>query len=175
MINRNLIELTKKLENNSKYLKDMKDIKTSQELYEFCSSIVGGYTKEEFDKFAQNLINTEHELKALSDDKLESVSGGTIGDWLKNIMPTMPADEKEFRLNVKKPKPLQAISSENYKKVKTTAYYGGQWTRNIESAAGILGKGSLMIKMFEMVYFDDLDKMSPEELAMFALDLTDQT
>ena len=175
MINKHLIELMEKIQNNSDYLKNMKDIKDSQKLYDYCSSIVGGYSKEEFDSFAKHLINAEKELQKMPESSLATVSGGTVTDWLKSqlptfSMPTMPKDAHEFRQKVE-----QERTVPDGKGGTKTEKVPGPWVSNIAGAAGMLTKGSQAIKVFELMYFNDLDKMPPEEIAMFLLDMTGQT
>ncbi len=129
MINKDLITLTKKLKNNPKYLENIKNFKTSQELYEYCSSISGGYSKEEFDRFIQNIAGINKKLKLLSDDKLESVSGG---------------------LDRKQAKDLKG---------------------KLEKAAMGAATLSTLTKVGEMIYFDDIEKMSFDEMAYFFDDI----
>ena len=74
-VNKNLIKLAEKLKNSSEYSEKIKDCRTSQELYDYCSSIVSGYTKEEFDNFVKGLIIINGEIP---DSKLEAVSGGKL-------------------------------------------------------------------------------------------------
>ena len=162
VINKNLINLTEKLKNNSKYLEKMKDIKNSQELYDYCLNIVGGYSKEEFDTFMQRMISTNLTLKALSDDNLASVSGGALKDWFLPKMlahptiPTMPKTAHEFRLKVAADETGQ----------------GGQWTNNINEMTGWLSQISAWMEAGRMIYFDDLENMSPAEAFKFLDDMT---
>lgn len=76
MINPNLIKLTEKLKNDSNYLKEMQGIKNSQELYNYCSKIVSGYSKAEFDAFIKSIVNMNSTVDLLSEDSLSLINGG---------------------------------------------------------------------------------------------------
>ncbi len=134
MINSNLIKLAEKIKNNSEYAKNMQNLKSSQELYDYCSKIVDGYTKKEFDNFIKGVVTVNKATESLSDNELKLISGGGAKDWLKNqLTPNIP-DNTEDRINY---------------------------------ATSLLSMGSSLIKTWELIYFDDLDNMSPEEFANY--------
>lgn len=155
MINPNLIKLTEKLKNDSNYLKEMQAIKNSQEMFDYCSKIVSGYSKDEFDTFIQNIVNVNNTINLLSNETLSLVTGGAgFIDWVKNKMPTMPANSHELRLKVKANPEGQ----------------GGQWANNIDSTANRLSQISRFIKVGEIIYFDELENISPENFGTFIND-----
>ncbi len=75
-MNKNLVNLLKILLNNQKILEEFKSYDSIEELYEFCISIVDGYTFSEFENFLNTIASTISEYE-LSDNDLTNVAGGT--------------------------------------------------------------------------------------------------
>ncbi len=68
--------------NNSKLKEELIKKQTIDEMYEYCTSISGGYTREEFDKFINEMCQyVKEELTnknlSISDEDMKKVSGGT--------------------------------------------------------------------------------------------------
>jgi hypothetical protein len=161
MINKNLIKLMKELKNNSEYLEKMDKIKNSQELYDYCSTIVSGYSKEEFDDFMRKMVGAYEKIKQLSDENMANVTGGKgIFQWPKNA--------HEFRLLVDPGIPENEIDDKG--NVKKT-YPNGVWTNNMQIMTGYFGMASNILKVVTIMYGKDTDKMSPQEFAKFIDDI----
>lgn len=78
-INPNLFILFRELVSDPEIAKRFSNCKTLEEFYNFCSKIVGGYTKEELKEFLLNLALLtleEKNDKILLKDDLEKISGG---------------------------------------------------------------------------------------------------
>ena len=67
-----------KLINDESLSEEFSKKQTMDEMYEFCSSIVGGYTEEEFDEFAYEMLklSDEYSQEEALESKLEYVAGG---------------------------------------------------------------------------------------------------
>ncbi len=68
--------------NNSKLKEELIKKQTIDEMYEYCTSISGGYTREEFDKFVNEMCQyVKEELTnknlSISDEDMKKVLGGT--------------------------------------------------------------------------------------------------
>ncbi len=93
MVNAQLMELVKKIVENPEYQKGFAKCKTKQEMFDYCSSICSGYTREEFDAFLSEILkyaNSEKSVPVSAQD-LKDVSGGDgfsgtkFGIWSKSI------------------------------------------------------------------------------------------
>lgn len=79
--NDNLFFVFEKLLMDKELAEKFAECKTEDELYNFCLKIKGGYTKEEWEKFAEIIykltINKEND-KILLDNDLEEIGGGSM-------------------------------------------------------------------------------------------------
>ncbi len=79
-MNENLIKLIKILNSDLEKAREFSSKKSEKELYNYCISLVPGYSEEEFAEFMKNLSeslkNRSNESK-ISEDDLEHISGGT--------------------------------------------------------------------------------------------------
>ena len=81
--NDNLIKLIKILNDNPDKAKEFYNMGSSEELYEYCISLVPGYDFDEFVEFMKNVAKISEE-DVLSNDELNKVSGGkTFYDTLE--------------------------------------------------------------------------------------------
>lgn len=78
-MNKNLATLLDILIKNQKLLEKFLAQDNAENLYDFCISIVDGYTFEEFKKFLEILAKNDYDLEdpqKISDENLENVAGG---------------------------------------------------------------------------------------------------
>lgn len=72
-----LFELAKKLNANPEYRKKILECKNKEEIFNYCNSICGGYTREELEKFILGIISVENLNKVpIYDGELKNISGG---------------------------------------------------------------------------------------------------
>lgn len=92
--NDNLIKLIKILNDNPDKAKEFYNMGSSEELYEYCISLVPGYDFDEFVEFMKNVAKISEE-DVLSNDELNKVSGGNglsimeIFDVAKTVYDTL--------------------------------------------------------------------------------------
>lgn len=76
-MNKHLIELAEKLNANSEYQQKIFECKNKEEVFNYCTSISGGYTKEELEKFILGVLSFEKLNKIpVADCELKNISGG---------------------------------------------------------------------------------------------------
>lgn len=78
-MNKNLGILTEKLLSDKELCEQFIKLNSIDEIYEFCTLIVEGYSKEEFDEFAAAMLEYSDSTlysESLSESKLENISGG---------------------------------------------------------------------------------------------------
>ncbi len=79
-----LMELLKILNSDEKKAKEFANQKTKGDTYEYCKTLVDGYTKEEYMEFMTGLSNLlknipdENAPIEISDKDLETISGGFL-------------------------------------------------------------------------------------------------
>ena len=74
-------ELMEKINSDESLKKEFSKKTNLDDLYKFCTSILGGYTKEEFEKFITEIydsVNQKIESGEISEEELDKVSGGGI-------------------------------------------------------------------------------------------------
>lgn len=78
MINAQLMELMKKIIANPEYKEKFAQCETNQEMFDYCSSICSGYTREEFDDFLSEILKNANSEKSVPvpNQSLKNVSGG---------------------------------------------------------------------------------------------------
>lgn len=72
-------ELIEKLNSDESLQKEFSKKKNIDDMYKFCTSIVGGYTREEFEEFINqiyNSINQKIKSGEISEEELSRVNGG---------------------------------------------------------------------------------------------------
>lgn len=78
-VNENLIKLIKLISSDAKMADEFSSKKTKEELYEYCISLVPGYSEKEFTEFMRNLsisFKNHNNMSKISEKDLENVSGG---------------------------------------------------------------------------------------------------
>ena len=86
MANDSLLKLFNKLESDPELIKKAQERKTPEELYKFCTSIVGGYTFEEFDK-VMKAIAVYSKIYKVPEGNLDKISGGNYTKITRIIQP----------------------------------------------------------------------------------------
>lgn len=81
-MNDNIIKAVEIIASDEKLALELINKKTMDEVYDFCVSVHGGYTKEDLDDYMNEIITDDQAIEdILNKDKLENVSGGS----LKNV------------------------------------------------------------------------------------------
>ena len=97
--NANLIKLIKILNDNPDKAKEFYNMGSSEELYEYCISLVPGYDFDEFVEFMKNIAKISEE-NTLSNEELNKISGGNglgvmeMFDIAKTFYDTLDASKK---------------------------------------------------------------------------------
>ncbi len=82
-MNKNLVTLLKNLDENKELSEKMKACASPEEAYAFASTIIDGYTQEEFVACMTNIKSKTEDSNELTDNDLDQVSGGLTDDeWL---------------------------------------------------------------------------------------------
>lgn len=85
-MNEHLVKLAEKLNANPEYQKKILECKNKEEIFNYCTSICGGYTKEELEKFILGIISVEKLNKVpIVDEELQNISGGMERGTVKQI------------------------------------------------------------------------------------------
>ena len=97
--NKNLVKLIKLLSSDKEKANEFSSKKTKEELYEYCVSLVPGYSETEFTEFMKNLSMSskkQNNMSEISDKDLEHVSGGTdIFETLLSVLQAFQEGKKE--------------------------------------------------------------------------------
>ena len=80
--NENLLKLIEEVNSDPEKIEQFSKKKSPQELYDYCISIVPGYTYKEFTEFMMYLADLIS--KDLSEDELNNITGGTSKPWLNS-------------------------------------------------------------------------------------------
>ncbi|MBQ2671566.1 MAG: hypothetical protein IJG00_02010 [Clostridia bacterium] len=80
--NENLLKLIEEVNSDPEKIEQFSKKDSPQELYDYCISIVPGYTYEEFTEFMMYLADLIS--KDLSEDELNNITGGTSKPWLNS-------------------------------------------------------------------------------------------
>ena len=80
--NENLLKLIEEVNSDPEQIEQFSKKNSTQELYDYCISIVPGYTYEEFTEFMMYLADLIS--KDLSEDELNNITGGTSKPWLNS-------------------------------------------------------------------------------------------
>lgn len=80
--NENLLKLIEEVNSDPEKIEQFSKKNSPQELYDYCISIVPGYTYEEFTEFMMYLADLIS--KDLSEDELNNITGGTSKPWLNS-------------------------------------------------------------------------------------------
>lgn len=81
-VNQNLIKLIYILNSDIEKANEFSTKKTKKELYDYCISLIPGYSEEEFTEFMKNLSMCSKDmgdLSKISEKDFENVSGGSSG------------------------------------------------------------------------------------------------
>lgn len=85
-MNKHLIELAEKLNANSEYQQKIFECKNKEDVFNYCTSISGGYTKEELEKFIIGILSFQKLNKIPVDDcKLKNILGGIQAGTVSQI------------------------------------------------------------------------------------------
>ncbi|MBR0423080.1 MAG: bacteriocin [Clostridia bacterium] len=90
--NENLLKLIDEVNSDPEKIEQFRSKNSPQELYNYCISIVPGYTYDEFKEFMLSLADLIS--KNLSEDELNNIIGGTSKPWLNSA-----AKKFKFMLN----------------------------------------------------------------------------
>ena len=113
-VNQNLLKLINLLNSDPEKAKEFSSKKDKKELYEYCVSLVPGYSEEEFTEFMKNL--SEYSKKAgnaseISEKDLENISGGT--DIFSTIVLAMRAFQEGKQQGVEILNTVKSINFDN--------------------------------------------------------------
>ncbi len=81
-VNKNLIQLIELLNSDAQKAHEFSSKENKKELYEYCISLVPGYSEAEFTEFMKNLsslLKNKNNMSKISEKDLENVSGGSSG------------------------------------------------------------------------------------------------
>lgn len=98
-VNKNLVKLLKLLSSDSEKANEFSNKKTREELYEYCISLIPGYSESEFTEFMKNLLmlsKNQNNTSEISEEDLEHISGGAdIFETLVSILKAFQEGKSE--------------------------------------------------------------------------------